>query len=57
MRTKGNGSRDNRDYVLTHTWLGDWESACPGCGEEAKGSLAKVFALLWKHRNCMGDEG
>lgn len=55
MRTRGNGHQDDRNYVITHNWLGNWEGACEGCGESANGSLAHVFALLWKHRNCDGS--
>jgi hypothetical protein len=44
-----NGYRD-RQYILTHNWLDEWESSCDQCGEYEKGSLAKVFAFLWRHR-------
>jgi hypothetical protein len=48
-------ARENRDYVITHNWLDKWEGSCPGCGEFKSGSLAEVFALLWKHRKCQGE--
>jgi hypothetical protein len=53
---KGQGGKYNRDYVLTHDWLGNWETACDQCGEFINGTtLARAFSLLWKHRNCEGN--
>lgn len=51
------GHKYDRNYVITHNWLGDWIGACPGCGETATGALATVFALLWRHRKCEGATG
>ena len=46
------GHRYDRNYIITHDWLGSWESSCDRCGTMTRGSLAAVFALLWKHRDC-----
>ena len=48
------GHKDDRNYVITHNWLGNWEGACDQCGEEKSGSLAAVFAFLWRHKSCDG---
>lgn len=50
------GHKEDRNYVITHNWLGNWESACDMCGKSANGSLAAVFALIWSHRNCTGEQ-
>ena len=48
------GHEYDRNYVITHDWLAQWETACDRCGESKRGTLAQVFALLWKHRDCEG---
>lgn len=48
------GHRYDRNYVVTHDWLGVWESSCDRCGGSKRGSLAEVFGMLWRHRKC-GD--
>lgn len=51
------GHKDDRNYVITHDWLGQWQSSCDRCGAESeRGSLASVFAHLWRHRRCAGTQ-
>lgn len=50
------GKRYDRNYVITHNWLGVWESTCDRCGEFREGSLTKVFSLVWAHRKCGDDD-
>lgn len=52
-RTNKQGHAHDRNYVITHDWIGYWQGSCDRCGElSEKGTLAGVFALLWKHRKC-----
>ena len=49
------GHKDDRNYIVTQNWLGNWQSSCDRCGEASKdGSLAMVFAHLWRHKSCDG---
>jgi len=56
-RTDGRGHAHDRNYIITHDWLGQWQGTCDRCGElSGNGPLVAVFALLWKHRKCQESE-
>lgn len=55
MNKERRGHEYDRNYVITQIWTGTWQGSCDRCGESNQhGSLASVFALLWKHRDCEG---